>query len=211
MKRTYLLLGALTASAACASAPAGRTAAGDVDVDMPVAAPTAAEFDEAYTSSSLDVSTRIATLDRYRRSIEQRLPGADLALAGTVLTQRSVTLPSRAFADVTDEEWASMETFYDGSELKRIRLIPHAGAKPETEEFYFNNGNLVFVYYEPDGGTKSTRHVESDGDAFYFGSEGMIAWVRSDGTRVDPNDPDFKYWSKHLLKEAARFPRGPNG
>ena len=206
MKRTYLLLGALAAVSACASAPPGGAAAGDVDVS--VSSPSVAELDAAYTSSTLDVSNRIATLDRYRRSIEQGLPGDDFALAGTRLRKQSLTLPAHAFADVTDEEWATMETFYDGSELKRLRLIPRAGAKPETEEFYFNNGNLVFVYYEPDGAGKSERHVESDGDSFYFGSEGLIAWVRADGTRVDPNDPDFKYWSGQLLKEAARFSRG---
>jgi len=206
MKRTYLLLGALAAAAGCASAVPGGAAAGDVDVSL--STPSVAELDAAYTSSTIDVSSRIATLDRYRRSIEQRLPGADLALAGTTLTKQSLTLPAHAFADVTDEEWATMEKFYDGNELKRLRLIPLAGAKPETEEFYFNNGNLVFVYYEPDGAAKSERHAESDGDSFYFGSEGLIAWVRADGTRVDPNDPEFKHWSAQLLKEAARFPRG---
>lgn len=208
MKRTYLLLlGALGASAACASMPPSGSAAGDLDIF--VATPSAAELDAAYTSSTLDISSRIATLDRYRRSIEQRLPGADFALAGaTTLTKRAVTLPAHAFSDVTREEWATMETFYDRNELKRLRLIPPAGAKPETEEFYFNNGNLVFVYYEPDGAGKSERHVESGGDAFYFGSEGLIAWVRSDGSRVDPNKGEFKYWASHLLKEAARFSRG---
>lgn len=203
MKRTYLLLLGALGTAACASTPPGGSAAGDLDIF--VATPSAAEFDAAFTSSTLDISSRIATLDRYRRSIEQRLPGADFALAGaTTLTKRAVTLPAHAFADVTHEEWATMETFYDGNELKRLRLIPPAGAKPETKEFYFNNGNLVFVYYEPDGARKLERHVESGGDAFYFGSEGLIAWVRGDGKRVDPNDGEFKYWSSHLLKEAAR-------
>ncbi len=205
MKRTFLLLGALAAIAGCASATHGRTAAGDVVIS----APSGAELDAAYTSSTLDVESRMATLDRYRRSIEERLPGAELARPGTVLTRRTVNLPARAFADVTDEQWAIMETFYDGPELKRLRLIPPAGAKPETEEFYFNNGKLVFVYYEADGAARAERHVEAGGDAFFFGNEGMIAWIRGDGSRVDRNDPDFKYWSTQLLKEAARFRRGP--
>ena len=206
MKRTYLWLGVLAATAGCTKAPADKTAAGDVDVV--VVAPAPAELDAAYTSSALDVSNRTATLDRYRRAIEQRLPGADRALAGTVLTQKSVTLPPNAFADVTDEQWAIMETFYDGSELKRLRLLPPLGIKTKTEEFYFNNGNLIFVYEEPNGAAKADQQSEYGGDAFYFGTEGMIAWVRSGGKQVDPNSEEFKSKSAKLLKEAARFPRG---
>ena len=42
----------------------------------------------------------------------------------------------------------------------------------------------------------------------YFGREGLIAWVRSGGTQVDPNSDEFKAKSAKLLKEAARFPHG---
>jgi hypothetical protein len=204
MKRTYLWLGVLAAAAACTKAD--KEAAGDVDVV--VVAPAPAELDAAYTNSTLDDSNRISTLDRYRRSIEQRLPGADRALAGTVLTEKSVTLPPNAFADVTDEKWAVMETFYDGSELKRLRLLPPLGIKTTTEEFYFNNGNLIFVYEEPNGAVKAAQQSEFGGDAYYFGREGMIAWVQSGGRQVDPNSDEFKSKSAKLLKEAARFPRG---
>lgn len=206
MKRTYLLFGMLAAATGCASKPDDKAAAGDVDVVA--IAPLPAQFDAAYNTATLDASSRIATLDRYRRSIEQRLPGAGVAVAGTVLTPKSVTLPPNAFADVTDEPWAAMETFYDGSELKRLRVIPPLGIRTKTEEFYFNNGNLVFVYEEPNGAAKAAQQSEFGGDAFYFGREGMIAWVRSGGTQVDPNSEEFKARSAKLLKEAARFPRG---
>jgi hypothetical protein len=206
MKRTYLWLGVLAAAAACTGKSAEKEAAGDVDVV--VVAPAPAELNAAYTSSTIDISNRIATLDRYRRSIEQRLPGSDIAVAGTGLTQKTVTLPPNAFADVTDEPWAVMETFYDGSELKRLRLLPPLGIRTKTEEFYFDNGNLIFVYEEPNGAAKAAQQSEFGGDAFYFGSEGLIAWVRSGGKHVDPNSDEFKAKSAKLLKEAARFPRG---
>ena len=209
MKRTYLLASMLAAGAACTKEPADKAAAGDVDMGVIVVAPAPAELDAAYTSSTLDVSNRVATLDRYRRAIEQRLPGADRAAPGTVLTQKSVTLPPNAFADVTDEQWATMETFYDGSELKRLRLLPPAGVRTKTEEFYFNNGNLIFAYHEPNGSTKADQHAEFGGDAFYFGRDGLIAWVRPGGIQVDPNSEEFKSWSAKLRKEGARFFRGP--
>jgi hypothetical protein len=208
MKRAYVLIGVLAVAAACEKMSDDKSAAGDVDVDAVVITPMPAALEEAYTSSTLDVQRRIATLDRYRRSIEQRLPGADRAGAGPVLIEKSVTLPPNAFADVTDEPWAIMQTFYDGSELKRLRLLPPLGVRTTTEEFYFDNGKLVFVYEEPDGAAKAAQQSEFGGDAYYFGREGMIAWIRKGGKQVDPNSDEFKAKSAQLLKEAARFPRG---
>lgn len=78
-------------------------------------------------------------------------------------------------------------------------------ASTASEEFYYNDGKLVYVYAEPDGATKSDPHVETSGDKFYFGSEGMFAWIKADGTRVDLTDPEFAKWSAQILKESDRF------
>jgi hypothetical protein len=42
-------------------------------------------------------------------------------------------------------------------------------------------------------------------ESFYFGQEGLISAVRSDGTSVEPGSAEFNYWDKHLRKEAKRF------
>ncbi len=196
----YTLLGLIVLAGACAQHAQNGTVAGDVA--LPTIAPTAANLDAAYDGTTMDVSSRIAVLGHYVDGIEAGI--------GSRLTQTSTSLSLDAFSDVTDEQWDRMDAFYDNGELKRLRLIPPVNTQQQqadqgTEEFYFDGGRLVYVYYEPDGATKSDRHVESGGDAYYFGREGLIAWIRGDGTRADPSDPDFKSWSAQLSKEASRF------
>jgi hypothetical protein len=206
MKRVYLGLIALLAACTTQVSPGG-SAAGDVAMTpAPLAAPSETDLSAAYEGGEIAIERRLATLESYVKWIESRLPMA--TSSSNALRRTSVTLPPQAFSDVTDEEWERMDAYYDGPELKRLRLIPSARSGDQgTEEFYYDDGKLVFVYYEPDGATKSEPHTETGGDAYYFGREGLIAWVRGDGSRVDPSDADFKAWSKHLLNEAERFPR----
>ncbi|HEY9227345.1 MAG TPA: hypothetical protein VIP11_11900, partial [Gemmatimonadaceae bacterium] len=154
-----------------------------------------------------NMPNRVVMLQRYVRWIESRLPKSAMSVGNKPLTMTSTNLPPNAFADVTDEQWARMDAFYSGSALKRLRLLPPPGAKPRTEEFYFDDGKLVYVYIDPDGANKRDPHVENGGDAFYFGKEGLFAWVRPDGRTADPGSVAFKAWGTKLLAEGNRFPR----
>jgi hypothetical protein len=191
------------AAAACGPSVQTGSSGGDVELE-PV--PASGMMANAY-GTSMPLATRMAYVDRYVESVEAGVAGvatrADNALT---LVQRSLT--PDAFANVTDERFERMDSYYAGTALKRIRMIP---MPPETatEEFYFNDGKLVYVYYEPDGASKPEPHPEVSGQKFYFGAEGLMAWVLADGTQVRPNHPDFRKWSAHLQKEAAAFARGP--
>ena len=197
------VLSMLLIAAACGPSLQTSSSGGDVALD---AIPSSADMASAY-GTSLPLATRMAYVDRYVESVEARVAGtATRAENALTLVQRS--LAPDAFADVTDEQFERMDAYYEGTALKRIRMIP---LPPEiaTEEFYFNDGKLVYVYYEPDGATKPEPHPEVSGEKFYFGTEGLMAWVLADGSQVRPNHPDFRKWSTHLQKEAERFARGP--
>jgi hypothetical protein len=198
----HVILTIMAAAAACAPAAYTSSSAGDVALE---AVPSSADMASAY-GSALPLETRLAYVNRYVDGIESRLPG-ELMTPGA-LRRTQTLLGADAFAEVTDEQFERMDAYYDGADLKRIRMIP-AAPRTATEEFYYNDGKLVYVYYEPGGAEKSDPHPEVSGEKYYFGAEGMIAWEKADGTRVDPSNADFMYWSAQLLKEADRFARGP--
>ena len=197
----YKLLPALAfAITGCMASTIG-TAGGTVGTILAV--PGNVEMDNVYLPG-LDPSMRTSVIDAYVASIDSRI-APEITPAPNPFLRVETILPSHAFSDVAEESWSSMETWYDGSQLKRLRMRPEAG-RTDTEEFTYDRGRLVHVAYrENDGaGSKSAPAAES----FYFGREGLISWVLPDGTKMSRENPDFQYWSDQLLLEAARFPGG---
>jgi hypothetical protein len=184
--------------------PSGGEAAG---VLLPQdTGPSAAEMDVAY-SSGTSLGARMAIVRSYVEHIEGRIPG--VVTTDSSLTMVETYLTPDSFADVSEEEWGQMNSYYDGAVLKRIRMLP---VSPETgtEEFYFNDGKLVYAFYDPNGANKADGKDENEakgGERFFFGEEGLISWIK-DGVAIDSSNPDFAYWSEQLLREADRFSRG---
>jgi hypothetical protein len=208
MKHVILAAAAVTMISACGPRaihiPPSREAGG---VLLPQdVGPSAAEMDVAYSSGTA-LGARMAIVRSYVEHIEGRVPG--LVPTDSSLTMVETYLTPDSFADVSEEEWGQMNTYYDGAVLKRIRMLP---VSPETgtEEFYFNDGKLVYAFYDPNGATKADGKDENEakgGERFFFGEEGLISWIK-DGVAMDTGSADFRYWSEQLLREADRFSRG---
>ena len=203
------LLGLVAIASACgtsAPTPTTQTAAGDIVLPK-MSLPTAAELNAAYNGTVVDVNRRVTVLDQYVRGIEVRLRSPAAAVGANTLLRTSTNLRPGTFSDISDEPWGRIEAFYDGKELVRLRMLPPPGPLTRSEEFYYSKGRLIYVYIEPDGAKKRDPHVETTGDGYYFGREGMIGWVFPDGRMADPKNSEFKAWSIQLEREGDRFPR----
>jgi hypothetical protein len=188
------------------------SSAGDVDLtpNPPTSAPAvsripAMEQETAYHDASVSTAARIALLQAEVASIDARVPDGRTDM-DFPLTRSEAVLPADAFADITHDRWAEMYSYSDGQALRRIRMRPARGEA--TEEFYYDGGKLIAVHFEAHGDVKPEPHPEAGGEMFYFGADGLLAWVREDGTLADPSSAPFKHWAAQLPKEAARFPLG---
>ena len=209
MRGTLLGLVAIASASACgtsAPSPTTRTEAGDLALPK-MSLPSATELSAAYNGTVVDVNRRVTVLDLYVRGIEVRLRSPAAAVGANTLLRTSTNLRPGTFSDISDIPWGRIEAFYDGKELVRLRILPTPGPFTRSEEFYYSKGRLVYVYVEPDGARKRDPHVETTGDGYYFGSNGMIAWVFPDGRMADPKSSEFKAWAIQLEREGDRFPR----
>jgi hypothetical protein len=178
------------------------TAGGTVGTILTVPSPSAMDEVYAGTGSMTNVNMRLSFIDDYVASIDDRInPVSTPTPTPLLMVERP--LVTHAFSDVAEEEWSSMVSYYDGSTLKRIRMLPDAG-RTDTEEFTYDNGRLVHVSYK-ENGTLTGSDLASSAENFDFGQEGLIAWIKPDGTRMSSSDPDFAYWSNQLSLEGARF------
>lgn len=176
------------------SAPANNSAnGGEKTSDM-----------KAFDDSSMAVAERVTAIEAYVKSVEAKLPPDGAEGTGDNLKRKEKDLSDDSFEDVTKEKWAKMDTYYDGDKLKRLKVYSAEGEK-KTEEFYFHDGKLIFAFIENDGMGKKGDKSEAKGDKFYFGNEGLIEFVKADGSRVNITDEEFKKYNTKLLDEAGAF------
>jgi hypothetical protein len=155
--------------------------------------PTVADLAAAYWSSTLGLAERVRILDGR----------AGLIDGLTNLSFRARDLDDDMFKTVPAERWVRLERWDDAEGVRKIRLVPNLD-RTDTEELYYEDGRLIMVYWNPLG-TYGPGNFGLPGESFYFGEEGLISWRRDDGTSVDSSHPDFKFWDKHLRKEARHF------
>ncbi len=160
----------------------------------------------AYHDVGLSTEARVNLLKAEVAAIDARVSNGVPTNVAFPLDRAETVLSPDTFADITTDHWGEMITYTDGSALRRIRMRPASGTA--TEEFYYDGGNVIAVHFEADGDTKEDPHSEVGGQMFYFGQDGLLEWVRADGTLGDPASPAFKHWAEQLPKEAVRFPLG---
>lgn len=159
---------------------------------------------KAFADNSMAVAERVAAIDAYVKSVEVALPPAGSEGTADSFKRKETDLSDDSFEDVTQEKWAKMHTYYDGDKLKRLKVYSPEGEK-KTEEFYYYDGKLIFVFIENDGMGKKGNKPEAKGDKFYFGNEGLFEFIKADGNRVNITDEEFKKYNTKLLDEAGAF------
>ena len=97
-----------------------------------------------------------------------------------------------------------LHAYYDGQTLKRIKTYPQ-GSSPKTEEFYFYDDKLVFVFVEPQGKGKEGDDPGAKGEKLYFDNNGLVAWYGEDGKPKDSASAAFKTKGSKMVVEAVAF------
>lgn len=214
MKKLILIISGLLLLSACPgnntanntvknTANNSTTANSSANNSMNGADKTAADL-KAFDDKSMAADERVAAIDAYVKSIEAKLPPSGSEESGDMLKRKETDLSNDSFVDVTDEKWAKMDTYYDGEKLMRLKVYSAEGQK-KTEEFYFYNDKPIFAFIENDGMGKKGDATEAKGDKFYFGSEGMFAMTKADGTKADASSEEFMKYKDKLPNEASAF------
>ena len=159
---------------------------------------------KAYTDSSMSPEQRVEAINAYVKTVEAKLPADGAETAPGKMTRKVTDVSEDSFADVSEEKWAEMHTYYDGDNLNRLKIYSPKGEN-KTEEFYFFDDKLVFAFIEQDGAGKIGDSSEAKGDKFYFGSEGLIGGTKADGSKMDASSEEFKKYNEKLPKEASAF------
>jgi hypothetical protein len=157
--------------------------------------PLKTDAGQALSTPSSSTEERVKATDAYVADVEGKLSG---------LSRKERVLKPEELKGVTEADLEKLHAYYDGQTLKRIKTYPK-GSSPKTEEFYFHDDKLVFVFVEPQGKGKEGDDPKAKGERLYFDSNGLVAWYGDDGKPKDSASEAFKTKSSKMVVEAVAF------
>lgn len=133
----------------------------------------------------------MADIDVYRSSIESSLDR---------LNKQSMS--TETLRDQIKQKWSTID-FYtnEAGELVRVKTYPHSEISKRTEEFYFQNGNLVNAIVEDDGSEKG-KEAAFEGKLYYYATGEVI------GEKNMTEEEEYnirKSDGERLLQEAREY------
>ena len=111
-------------------------------------------------------------------------------------TKKEITLTPAQLKGVTDAKWEKLHAYSDAGTVKRITLYPAAGSTT-VEEFYYRDGQLVYVSDEPAGN-------EAQREQYFFANGALVEALEADGRAVTLDDAEKAKGAK-LVAEAEAF------
>ena len=111
-------------------------------------------------------------------------------------TKKEITLTPAQLKGVTDAKWEKLHAYSDAGTVKRIKLYPAAGSN-KVEEFYYRDGQLVYVSDEPAGN-------EAQREQYFFANGALVEALEADGRAVTLDDAEKAKGAK-LVAEAEAF------
>lgn len=111
-------------------------------------------------------------------------------------TKKEIALTPAQLKGVTDAKWEKLHAYSDAGAVKRIKLYPAAGST-KVEEFYYRDGQLVYVSDEPTG-------TESQREQYFFANGQLVEAIEGDGKTATLDEAEKAKGAK-LVAEAAAF------
>ena len=116
-----------------------------------------AESDE-FKGSAEEREKLVAEITQQRMAIEARK---------STLKQQEVS--TAKLNERIKQKWSKIHFYSENGELVRVKTYPHPGISTRTEEFYYQDGDLIFAYIEDDGTTEDeTGGAHQDGKEYYY-------------------------------------------
>ncbi|MEQ9261708.1 MAG: hypothetical protein RLP14_00970 [Owenweeksia sp.] len=133
------------------------------------------------------------------------------AKVGTIETQESSFLKyefdslDRNVFDSPYPYWDQIQVFLNKKGIQKAKLFANATKSLMTEEFYFEDGHLIYAQIEPDGIHTTEADSIFRGEQFFFTQQALVLAIDAKGKRRDITDDSVKIKGVDLIHEADQI------
>jgi len=128
---------------------------------------------------------------------------------------KDVALYRRVKKDLSgySAEGGELIAYFHGPTIMKIAATFFGETGKSTEEYYYWNGNLIFVFrreahYDKPLSGKTVSTIEN---RFYFKDDKMIRWIDENGKEVAAGSTEFADKEKEYLKSSKEFSERARG
>jgi hypothetical protein len=160
---------------------------------------------ETKTDSTVAISARDTTGDAALVQNSEQMKASVEAMAPSLIKQELLLKGSKA-SEAAKQEWMKMDIYKDSSgSIRRIKLYPHQGVSERSEEYYFNNERLFFVYIS-DHGVATEEHDEGKpGKEFHFRDDRLVKYDDQSGDKEMDVAQERKIYEASLPVKAKEY------
>jgi hypothetical protein len=100
------------------------------------------------------------------------------------------------------QKWALLHFYFKDEQLVRVKTYPHGTVSARTEEFYFENENLIAAVIEDNGLAETGEKQVEDDKAYYFFEGELVKEINNSKegeTSIKESD------AERLLQEAKEY------
>ena len=124
-----------------------------------------ADGDDAYAGTAEEKASLIKTINTKRMAIEARKGD---------LTRHELSTAS--LREQIKQKWSKLDFYADGESLVRVKTYPHKGISARTEEFYFEDGELIFAIIQ-DKGEAAAESGEGAAKQYFYSDGKFVGEV----------------------------------
>jgi hypothetical protein len=160
---------------------------------------------ETKTDSTVAISTRDTTGDAALVERSEQLKASIEAMAPS-LTKQELLLSGSIASESIKQDWMKMDIYKDSSgAIRRLKLYPHQGVSERSEEYYFDNEKLFFVYISDHGVTTEDRDEGKPGKEFHFSGDRLVKYDDRSGDKELDADQERKMYEASLPVKAKEY------
>lgn len=146
---------------------------------------------ELETRTSLDTTLLMNTIDNKRLEIENQLDQIDRIVVDTDSLRAKIK-----------QKWSRIHFYLIDGKVVRIKTYPYPEISERTEEFYFNEGDLILVTIEDNGLGKPGKEKGQIDKMFYFHQGFFLTEYSASKER---NHGVVKFEGEELMQEAQEY------
>jgi hypothetical protein len=107
-------------------------------------------------------------------------------------------------------EGGDLIAYFDGAAIVKIVANHYAEGGKVTEEYYYWNGKLIFVFRKDQRYNKplSGKVVRTEENRFYFENDRLIRWLNETGKQVPSGADEYAQNQDEYLKTSTKFVDG---
>ncbi|HPF10559.1 MAG TPA: hypothetical protein PKW08_01540 [Flavobacteriaceae bacterium] len=116
----------------------------------------------------INTDSVVHVINGLREGLEMKASGMD-----------KVEIPTDSLREKIKQKWSKFDFYVNNNQVVRIKAYPHEGISKRTEEFYFNNGQLVLAVIEDDGSAPAGEEADTLDKMYYYHEGEVIKELKS--------------------------------